>query len=484
VNKRFASVQTATATETQTAVAEPGSLKAPFYDPRASLHSSIEILNKEAAVSGTVLKTQLKNGVTVLSTDSFYKGNAVVSLFVDAGSRYETARNNGVSHFVQRFFFGPTNQRSYLRFVSELQKTGANVSAQNGREDIVYRSESIREAVPQVWSLISNSVLQARLHEWDLPPKRDAVKLDLAQYAESPEQILSEALHQTAFNGRGLGRSLVCPPHNVNSINVDTVAQYMNQFFRPDRMTLVGTNINHSDLEYLGEQLFGEVESTGTPITKEPSKYVGGNAQLGEKRQSGKYAAQAHTVLAFEGVSQSDKNVYALQVLSTLLGDAVNPSIYTGSIAGRTGLLFQHVVSKVDSVSNARAFHLAYSDAGLFGVYLNGTDSTKVATALNAVISVLRGIASGNIDKAALEGAKRRTLLNIASNIESAVGLNEFVAKTGGQIAPAKVGSLIQSVSVDQVRQVAEQVLKSKPTLVSYGDLEQVPTTHDLSLLA
>lgn len=357
------------------------------------------------------------------------------------------------------------------------------MSAQNGREDIVYRSESLRDAVPQVWALISNSVLQSRLHEWDLAPKKDAVKLDLAQYADSPEQILSEALHQAAYAGKGLGRSLVCPPHNLNAITVDTVAEFMNTYFRPERMTLVGTNVNHDDLHHLSEHLFGNLQVEQAAITNTPSRYVGGNAQLGERR-SGSNGIKTHSILAFEGVSQSDKQYYALQVLANYLGNATQASIYKPTVTGKNSVLFQQVLGKVDALYDARAFSISYSDSGLFGVYLTSQEAGQMGKGLNLVLAALKQLvgSSQSINASALEGAKRRTLLNLAANLETSVGLNEFVAKSKGQVSPQQASASIMSVTLENVRQAAENLIKSKPTLVSYGDLESVPTTNELFL--
>ena len=38
--------------------------------------------------------------------------SACIGLWIDAGSRYETARNNGVAHFLEHLIFKGTKQRS------------------------------------------------------------------------------------------------------------------------------------------------------------------------------------------------------------------------------------------------------------------------------------------------------------------------------------------------------------------------------------
>lgn len=55
--------------------------------------------------------TELKNGVRVATEDSGLK-TATVGIWVDAGSRYETQKNNGVAHFLEHMAFKGTQKRS------------------------------------------------------------------------------------------------------------------------------------------------------------------------------------------------------------------------------------------------------------------------------------------------------------------------------------------------------------------------------------
>ena len=90
-----------------------------------------------------------------------------------------------------------------------MQKTGATVSSSLGREEIVYKIEGIEDSMPKLIELISDSILNTRLHEYDLPPKKDLVEYDILEYAEEPLFILNEMLHKAAFGEKGLGNLLV-----------------------------------------------------------------------------------------------------------------------------------------------------------------------------------------------------------------------------------------------------------------------------------
>lgn len=411
---------------------------------------------------------------------------------MNAGARNETFKTAGVSHFVQKFLFAPTNQRTHLKLAVELQKTGTQVSAQNGREDIVYRAEGLRQSLPQVVEVISNAVFQTRLHEYDMPPRRQQVKDDVVLVSQSPEVLLSEALHYKAFAGRTLGNSIVCPPHNTGKITTKTVADFMDKYYTPERMVLVGTHINHDDLVDMARDLIvsqfpasatagaaaAAEEKEDAIFTAKASAYVGGDHQIAESRDG----ETTHAALAFKGVSNKAdlKTQYATAALVELLGFGSN--VYAPSNAGKSSRLQQNVVSVMPAVVEAKAFNLSYSDNGLVGVHLvtQGSGSgAKMSQALQRTVDELRLLREFSNDKQ-LEGAKNRLLYKLFQTLENSTAYNEFLFKNGAALE--KHAEAIRSLTVQDVKTAATTVLQSKPTLATYGNLQNIITSAELAL--
>lgn len=306
--------------------------------------------------------------------------------------------------------------------------------------------------------LVADSVLQGRLNDWDLKPKVDAVKHDLENYANVPEVLLNEALHQTAFGGLTLGRNLLCPPHNLSSIDTDAILDYMNALYLPSRMTLVGTNVSHSDLSSMATALFGEAKNeTDKQADTSASQYVGGVQRLHDRAIDG-----AHSILAFKGASHKDG--HALNVLRAVLGQGSN--VYTGGLVQPTSKLSK--VVKSTGVRSAKAFNHTYSDNGLFGVYVVGKGA-EVSKALSEVVSALKAIKSNGVNDAELKSAKNAATLELARGLESSLGRNEFSAVHGSSSEHIKG---LSGVTAQQVQKAASDLLASNPTFVSFGDLE------------
>jgi mitochondrial-processing peptidase subunit alpha len=351
-----------------------------------------------------------------------------------------------------------------------MEKTGATVSASSGREEIVYRAEGLRHSIPKLFDLMTDSVLYGRLHDFDLPPKVDLVNNDIETFENVPEYVLNEALHRTAFNQKGLGNTLLCPIHQLDSISTDTIKEYMDKNFVANRITISATNFNHEDLVLLSKQLYSELPSVKETATKSEPVYTGGDLRINKKIS---YAGEeAHSVLAFKGVSSSSQDLFALTVLSNIMGDFERQ--LDMQTKGKRGQLMQKINS--NEISKAKGFNLSYSDSGLFGVYLAGS-SESVGKGLVVAKEILANYANNEICDVLLNRGINKSVFEVLSSMETNTGAHEFYLKNSDDRAYVEK---IKKVTKEDVKRVAKLVMSSKPTLVSYGNLEHVPTTFDL----
>ncbi|KAH7973535.1 hypothetical protein HPB49_002136 [Dermacentor silvarum] len=105
--------------------------------------------------------TTLDNGLRVATEDS---GNptCTVGVWIDAGSRYETEKNNGVAHFLEHMAFKGTSKRSQIDLELEVENMGAHLNAYTSREQTVYYAKCLSKDMPKACTVNRGSGL--RLH--------------------------------------------------------------------------------------------------------------------------------------------------------------------------------------------------------------------------------------------------------------------------------------------------------------------------------
>ena len=69
----------------------------------------------------------LDNGLRVGSETVAGSETATIGVWIDAGSRYETAENNGTSHFLEHMAFKGTSKRSQQQLEVEIENMGGHL---------------------------------------------------------------------------------------------------------------------------------------------------------------------------------------------------------------------------------------------------------------------------------------------------------------------------------------------------------------------
>ncbi len=90
-------------------------------------------------------KTILENGVRILSEEIPYVRSVVIGVWINAGSRYESDDNSGISHFIEHMMFKGTKRRSAKAIAEELDAVGGNLNAFTTKEYTCYYAKVLDE---------------------------------------------------------------------------------------------------------------------------------------------------------------------------------------------------------------------------------------------------------------------------------------------------------------------------------------------------
>ena len=135
----------------------------------------------------------LDNGMRVATEDSGVP-TATVGLWIDTGSRYETAANNGnqlnniyfysfeclksiplfilnvnvilgVAHFLEHMAFKGTAKRSQTQLELEVENMGAHLNAYTSREQTVFYAKCLSNDLPQAVEILADILQNSKLGE-------------------------------------------------------------------------------------------------------------------------------------------------------------------------------------------------------------------------------------------------------------------------------------------------------------------------------
>ena len=178
------------------------------------------------------------------------------------------------------------------------------------------------------------------------------------------EEVVFDHLHATAYQQQPLGRTILGPKQNIESIQRQDLVDYIKTNYTADRMVLVSAGgIPHQELVQLAEQHF-----SGLPSAPQTS-YAAGVAAA-QKRRPDFVGSEvrvrddtlptANIAIAVEGVSWKDDDYFTALVTQAIMGNwdrAMGNSPYLGS-------KLSTFVSANNLANSFMSFSTSYSDTG------------------------------------------------------------------------------------------------------------------------
>ncbi|CAZ82585.1 unnamed protein product [Tuber melanosporum] len=442
--------------------------RCPFQSARRAFASSIlNIPTKDPVELDSI--TTLPNGVRV-ATEALPGHFSGLGVYIDAGSRYENSRIRGVSHLIDRLAFKSTSSRSSDMMLETLESFGGTVQCASSRESLMYQAAVFNKDVPSMLGLLAETIRDPLITEEEVVQQLDTAAYEIQEIWAKPELILPELLHMTAYRDNTLGNPLLCPGDRLDEIKRETILEYRNIFYRPERIVIAFAGVDHSMAVKLAEQYFGDMKTdVHSPYPginlPNPSHYTGGTTTLPPSDLPSHLPTFTHLQIAFEGLPISDPDIYALATLQTLLGGGGSFSA-GGPGKGMYSRLFTNVLNQNGWIESCIAFNHSYTDSGLFGIAASchpGTGPHLVDVILKEFSttftkSVYSGLKSEEVDRAKKQ-LQSSLLMNLESRMVELEDLGRQVQVHGKKLSPLEMCREIEKLGVKDVRRVAERVL-------------------------
>lgn len=338
-------------------------------------------------------RTQLPNGLTVLSEWMPGVRSVAFGAWVRAGSVHEPRERMGVSHFLEHLVFKGTASRGPRDIAAAIETLGGSLDAYTAREHTAYQArlldEHLREAVDVIGELLFSPLLRAE----DLDLERNVILEEIAAVDDTPDDLVFE-LHNEALWGRHpYGFNILGTRDTVGALTVDDLRDLHQRAYRPDRIVVASAgNVEH-------EQLLDLLEASGwlrqTPSGAAPFSAPPIVRPKPKSRHVRRRGTQTHIVFGGASVRHRDPRRHACSLVGMLLGD------------GMSSRLFQRVREELGIAYSVYTFQEYYLDTGVHGVYV-GTAPETAAQAVAAVREELGRVAREGVPEADLIASKRQ----------------------------------------------------------------------------
>ncbi|MDD5145646.1 MAG: pitrilysin family protein [Candidatus Pacebacteria bacterium] len=398
-------------------------------------------------------KINLKNGLRIITVPAKNTQAVTVLVLVGTGSKYETKKINGISHFLEHMYFSGTKKRPSTIAVAEtLDKVGGIYNAFTSEEYTGYfaKVDSAYFEIALDW--VSDIFLNSLLPEKELKKEKGVIIEEINMYQDQPMSYVRVLWQKILYGDQPAGRSVAGTKESVSGIERKDLLNYMeSQYVAKNTIVCVAGNIKEEESIEKVKKYFSKMrESLPKPKPKVFEKQTRPEV-LAHFRQTD----QTHLCLGARAYNIFHPKRYAQEILGTILGGG-------GMMSSR---LFEEVRTKLGIAYYVDTDIDDNTDTGCL-VTQAGVDNSKVEKAISTILREYKRISQTEVPKAELKKAKDNMKGKLSLLLETSDAKASFYA---GQellekkiLTPEKIFEKIDKISADDILKVGRDIFQPK----------------------
>jgi zinc protease len=398
---------------------------------------------------------KLDNGQTVVIQE--VKTNPIVTIdtWIKTGSINETDENNGVSHFLEHLFFKGSTNHPAGEFDKILETKGALTNAATSKDFTHYYITIPSKDFDLALEMHSDMLLHPLIPRKELEKERKVVIEEIMKDANSPQTLVYDNLIKMLYTNHPYKRKVIGTSEIISTIHRDKILEYYNQYYNPSNMItiIVGDVDSASVIEKVKKDFNAEFKK---PIkTEYPKEKI-----LTTQAKTVDYAdvQSGYMLIGFRGTKIDAKESYALDILSTILGD------------GRSSIFYRNIKENKQLANTISVANTGFKTDGIFYISAN-FDPSKCTQLQDAIFEEIKNIQKNKVTQEQLQLAKnlierntyyeRESISNIANEIGYTYVTTDDIKYYENYIEN------IKKVTADEVKQVANKYLGVEKSAVS-----------------
>ncbi len=413
----------------------------------------------------SVKQTTLDNGITVLSQDYPHLETVALGVWTKAGARDEREAENGIAHMLEHMAFKGTSKRNARQIVEEIEAAGGDLNAATSMETTTYNARVLKDDWPMALDVLGDIICDPLFEPDELAREQDVVLQEIAAANDTPDDVVYDLGHAIAFRDQAVGRAILGTQEKVASFTPQNLIDFRQCHYSGAKMVVAAAGrIDHEEFAAQVAKDFSTIKS-GAPTPRPRAEFSGGQSVL-EKPLD-----QTHILMSFPTSGYLHEDIYALQILSIVLG------------GGMSSKLFQQVREQRGLCYAVYAHVSAFQDGGLFSVYA-GTAPDKAGELVEVASQTILTMAD-DVSRAELERARNQIKAGLVMSLESSAGRADQLARQymafGAVPEIPHIIEKIEAVTLDDLKRLAIEIFtKGQLSFAAVGSLAKLPPYEDV----
>lgn len=371
--------------------------------------------------------SRLENSVGI-ATEVYPGDQAVVSVFLRAGSRYEDIATSGSARLLCHLFLRGTSSKSREDLEHRLEELGAEPQLTFEREIIGLSLRVAKEDAARAIDLLSEMIVDVRMDDNTIETeKENVINASLELCRDQWEQSI-ESVFYTSFRDHIMGQPSRGNRDNIPSLNSAAIKEHIEKTYAGRNFTVIATgNVNHEEIVQAAQKRLSKLPNNPIRETAEvnvekplltPSLMVARDDEM----------SNINMAISYLVPNYSHPEKFIIQYVQHLLGDYnAHENGHAHLNAGNRQYNFLHrILAEGPGVSLQHSEYFGFSDVGLFTTWIHGNDVWSKE--MLHVCQYSLGKSATLLDQSEVFRA-RASLFNSLLEQRPCAGLNSQIAK-------------------------------------------------------
>lgn len=394
-----------------------------------------------------IIEKKLPNGLRIVMMPQPDAPTATVLILVGTGSKYETKKESGLSHFLEHMYFKGTTLRPSARSISEaLDRLGAVSNAFTSQEYTGYYAKGNPKHVNMFVDILSDIYLHSTFPEKEIEKEKGVIVEEINMYEDMPHHKIWDLLFALMYGDQPAGWSVAGTKENVVGFSRKDFLRYQKEHYTASNTIIaVSGAFDAQDILNVVKKSF-KVISNGK--TKSKKKIID-KQTASQAKVFNKTTDQAHIAIAFRSIPLQHPDAAAVSLLATILG------------GGMSSRLFLELREELGAAYYVRAEQDSFTDHGMFSITA-GIDKTRLAEIVEHVVEVLNTIKTTLVPAEELEKVKEFSLGMMRLGLESSDSIAGFYGTQlllkGSYKTPEQLTKEYMKVTAQDIQRVANKI--------------------------
>lgn len=387
----------------------------------------------------------LENGLTIIGEQIPYLKSITLGVWINAGTRMEESKINGVSHFIEHMMFKGTKNRTSKELASEIDNLGGQINAFTSKECTCYYVKLLDEHIDYGIDILSDMLFNSLFDEDDIEKERLVILEELKMYEDSPEDLSYDLLIENIYQNKDLGMNIIGTKESLFEINKEEMLNYFNKYYVANNSVIsIAGNFDFEEMVKKIEEKFKHWNKKDLDIKLTPAEF--NSCYIAKNKDT----EQVNLSICLKSIPMGNvEKLYALSIINNVFG---------GSVSSR---LFQKIREERGLVYSIYSSQSAYRECGEFGIFASMSNE-NLEEVYELIIEEIKEIRKNYLTEKEVKNSKEQLkgsfILGLESTSSRMLSVGKAMLLSKKVRTTDEILNLINNVDMKTIKEVIDEV--------------------------